>query len=275
MKIKYLGTAAAEGWPALFCHCDSCKRAKALGGKNLRTRSQAVIDDSLLVDFPPDTYMHMLRDDLDLPNIESVLITHTHQDHLYPDDLSYRCGDNAHGLQTVLTLYGNDTLLKKYQAYMKENEFRQGLSDVLCCKEVQPFVTLQIGKHKVTPLLATHDKKEKCLIYLIESEGKSLLYGNDTGIFPEETWEFLGSKKLELVSLDCTMVKYGCGKNHMGINDVLETIDRLKKQGCIYSETKLVITHFSHNGILLHDEIEAAVSQYGIITAYDGMEISF
>ena len=71
MHIKYLGTGAAEGWPGLFCMCDSCKQAKALGGKNIRTRSQALIDDELLVDFPPDTYLHMLRDGLEMIQVSS------------------------------------------------------------------------------------------------------------------------------------------------------------------------------------------------------------
>ena len=38
MKIRFLGTAAAEGWPAVFCACESCKRAERLGGKDIRTR---------------------------------------------------------------------------------------------------------------------------------------------------------------------------------------------------------------------------------------------
>ena len=33
MKLQYLGTAAAEGWPALFCNCSACIKAKELGGK--------------------------------------------------------------------------------------------------------------------------------------------------------------------------------------------------------------------------------------------------
>ena len=33
MKIKFLGTGAAEGWPALFCECAACKKAEELGGK--------------------------------------------------------------------------------------------------------------------------------------------------------------------------------------------------------------------------------------------------
>ena len=56
MKLKYLGTAAAEGIPVLFCDCDVCKKSMQLGGRNIRTRSQAIIDNTLLIDFPPDTY---------------------------------------------------------------------------------------------------------------------------------------------------------------------------------------------------------------------------
>ena len=55
MKLQYFGTAAAEGWPALFCGCDACRRAREAGGRNIRTRSQALIDDKLLIDFPADT----------------------------------------------------------------------------------------------------------------------------------------------------------------------------------------------------------------------------
>ena len=58
MKIQYLGTAAAEGYPALFCECENCTKAKQLGGKNIRSRSQALIDDKLLIDYNADTNLH-------------------------------------------------------------------------------------------------------------------------------------------------------------------------------------------------------------------------
>ena len=82
MKIKYLGTAAAEGIPALFCDCENCKRARKLGGRNIRTRSQALVDDALLIDFPPDTYMHFILHNIPLSKIKSCIITHSHYDHL-------------------------------------------------------------------------------------------------------------------------------------------------------------------------------------------------
>ena len=61
MELTYLGTAAAEGFPAMFCNCAHCREARALGGKNIRTRSQALVNDDLLIDFPADTYMHFLN----------------------------------------------------------------------------------------------------------------------------------------------------------------------------------------------------------------------
>ena len=54
MKIKFLGTAAAEGIPALFCDCAVCQNARKVGGKEIKTRSQAIVDDKILIDFPAD-----------------------------------------------------------------------------------------------------------------------------------------------------------------------------------------------------------------------------
>ena len=75
MKLKYLGTAAAEGVPALFCDCDTCRRSKLLGGKNIRSRSQAVINDDLLIDLPCDHFMHLIQNQIDFRNIKYCLIT--------------------------------------------------------------------------------------------------------------------------------------------------------------------------------------------------------
>ena len=56
MRIRLLGTAAAEGWPALFCRCPHCARARAAGGRNVRTRAAANVDGVYQFDFGPDVY---------------------------------------------------------------------------------------------------------------------------------------------------------------------------------------------------------------------------
>lgn len=88
MKLTYLGTAAAEGWPAAFCNCDGCRAARRLGGRNIRTRSQALVDDALLLDFPCDAWLHALRQGLDFSAVRWLLVTHSHTDHFYPPSLS-------------------------------------------------------------------------------------------------------------------------------------------------------------------------------------------
>ena len=66
MKFKFLGTAAAEGVPGLFCNCEICEKTRILKGKNIRTRSQSLINDDLLIDFPADTYLHVLNYGLEI-----------------------------------------------------------------------------------------------------------------------------------------------------------------------------------------------------------------
>ena len=87
MKIKFLGTAAAEGVPAFFCTCDACKRAREVGGKEIRTRSQSLLNGELMLDYPADTYFHSMRDGINLTDIHHYLITHSHMDHFHPADV--------------------------------------------------------------------------------------------------------------------------------------------------------------------------------------------
>ena len=45
MKITFLGTCAAEGFPGLFCKCDTCNKARILKGKNIRSRFSIMINE--------------------------------------------------------------------------------------------------------------------------------------------------------------------------------------------------------------------------------------
>ena len=96
MKVTLFGTAAAEGFPAMFCECDNCKRAREQGGRNIRTRSEALVDDSLLIDFGPDLLTHTLYSGLSLIPVTDVIITHSHEDHLLASNIWSRCDGIGH-----------------------------------------------------------------------------------------------------------------------------------------------------------------------------------
>ena len=56
MKIVFLGTAAAEGVPGLWCKCPYCEHARKVGGKEIRRRCSYCVDDDTMIDFGPDSF---------------------------------------------------------------------------------------------------------------------------------------------------------------------------------------------------------------------------
>lgn len=115
MKVQILGTAAAEGFPALFCNCDACKRAFEKGGRNLRTRSGVIVDDHCMIDYSCDTLMHMYQNHLDLAKIDTLLLSHSHEDHFYVDDFFCRTFGytGTYDQMAHLTVAGNEACGKK------------------------------------------------------------------------------------------------------------------------------------------------------------------
>ena len=274
MKIRFLGTAAAEGFPGILCGCEVCRRARQRGGRNLRTRSQALINDTLLIDFPADTYLHILRDNIDLLDIQACLITHVHEDHFTPTDLHYSNGF-CHPPKDWpgLTVYGSidcKETLDDISAHTG-GTVRHGC--------IEPFVPFTVAGCTVTALKAVHGTPHP-FIYLIDDGEKTLLYAHDTGIFHPETWAYLekARPRLALVSLDCTEaaaedIPYDA---HMCLGRNRICRDRLLALGLADSSTVWVLNHFSHNGVTpLYDDFAPIAAAEGFETSYDGMEITF
>lgn len=182
MKLQYLGTAAAEGIPALFCHCGTCLEAARLGGKNLRTRSQALIDGKILIDWNADTLAHALRFGLDLAAIDTLLITHVHSDHLYTEDFEMRIEGFAHFEDCKrLNIYGSEDLKNRFSEAALRAKDPYGIT----VTAVQPFAPFRVSGHTVTALKARHGT-EHPYIYIISSDTSAMLYAHDTGLLPED-----------------------------------------------------------------------------------------
>ncbi len=276
MKIKYLGTAAAEGWPALFCTCRACRLAAEKGGRNVRTRSQAIIDGRLLIDFPADTYWHFIKNSIPLDRISSCLITHSHEDHLYAEEFCNRRTGFAYldgGSAPVLTVYGTEKPTKLVSAATS------GCApDRVAAVQLERFATADIEGYKVTPMDADHDPNAGSVIYIIEHGGKTLLYAHDTGIFPESDWTYMTERGLrfDFVSLDCTGGLYAQYEHgHMGTDACEKMRAKLIANGLADERTVFCLNHFSHNGGAIYDEISAAMEPGGFLVSYDGMEVEF
>lgn len=192
MKIRYLGTAAAEGFPAVFCRCKYCLAARKAGAQERRTRSQTLIEDDLLIDLPADTYFHVLQNDLELDKIRYLLITHHHSDHFYPAELGMRGDAFAHEMREEKL----EVILSRpaYAFYLRETDGIMGKSvaDNITLTVAEPFETLCRGEYRITALPARHMTPEDgALMFLIEKGGKTLLYAHDTGYFYDSVFTYI------------------------------------------------------------------------------------
>jgi phosphoribosyl 1,2-cyclic phosphate phosphodiesterase len=267
MRVELLGTAAAEGWPGLFCDCGVCTYARVHKGKDVRTRSSLLIDRRLKIDFPPDTFYHTIAHNIELRTLQALLFTHAHDDHFCPAELQY---SGVHFvsklLEHPLPIYGPPEVIETLCPMQQKSALPLELHTLCAWK------TETIAGYKVTPIMAHHDPAITCFNYVLrDAQGTTLLYASDTGWYDEQTWSFLLNCKLDAVVVECTKGpingEYG---GHMSISDVVKMKQWLLENDVIHLETPIVATHFSHNGGFTHEQLEAALGKAHIVAAYDG-----
>lgn len=275
MKIKFLGTGASEGIPAIFCECEVCRYAWKNKGKFIRTRAGVLVDDDTLIDFSPDAYTNALKYDIHLSTIKTVLMTHSHEDHFFPMDMTSRASRFCQGRQEdILTVYGGEPLTKglKQFGWQRNKELTRNLQ----YNVVKPKESFETPSgHKVTAYPTPHMLDEECYIYLIEKGGKSYLQCHDSGEPYDWVIEDMKAKgvKLDMVALDCTYglieEEYG---GHMNLNQNVRVKNKMMEMGVIDERTKVFVTHIAHCGGV-NAEIEQKANANGMFVAYDGLEV--
>ncbi|MBO4422717.1 MAG: hypothetical protein J5879_04720 [Clostridia bacterium] len=281
MKLTYIGTAAAEAIPGLFCECSFCEKARIKGGKELRRRSGAIVNDDLLIDFSPDTYTGTLSLGIRLNKLRYIIFTHSHADHFCVKELEYRRTPVFSVLpqdRGKIKVYGNRNIEAGIRQYFGEDLSSQGFEFSF----VPPYVPFRIGPYTVTPLSVHHCPPEDAYIYLIEEGGVSLLYGNDTGMLLPAAFEYLKGRKLDIVSLDCTLGHSPHETGHMGFTANLKVKRILEENGCVKDDTVFISHHFSHNGLRAdgpgevdwtYENFMEMAKPHGFIMSYDGLTV--
>ncbi len=277
MKITFLGTAAAEGIPALWCECPVCARAKELGGKEFRCRCSYLVDSDTMVDFGPDAFRQAADFQIDLTRLDRVIFTHPHEDHLSPTEFTWRKSPQFSHVTRDLKIIGAPSIFCTILSFVASHTNNiYDLRDLrLQPIPAAPGEWLRDGDLELLPLAANHCPGLNGLIYVIRRGGKNFLLANDTGYPAESEWEHLKGIRLDLVSLDCTCAlgTPDLRNGHMGVNTVLEFRDRLAELGCLVPETKVFVNHFSHNGKALHSDLEKFFLPRGINVAFDGLVV--
>ena len=204
-------------------------------------------------------------------------MTHSHMDHWFPTDLIHRQEHFGHGATGTLEVYGNQAVKDAFDAHILIDRFKiHPIEGVVNFHVTHGGDRIQVNGWDITAVPADHDKREECLVYICKKEGKTVFYGHDTGVgLSDEAWALITAERYDLISLDATMGKKTIPGYHMGLPDDEAVFQKLTRLGCADSHTIQVINHFSHNGEMPHDQLEAWGRERGILAAYDGMEIEF
>jgi len=273
MKLLICGSAAAEGIPALFCGCELCQKAYD-SKKDRRSRTAYQFGEELRIDFGPDNLLHSQKYGLHFERLRHLFLTHSHADHLFPDDLYWRRpGFSMVPADSLLNVYGNASVGDSIKSTIGCELERAKMAFHVLSHGIK--ISIKKPKAEIIPLNANHDKSQQSFIFIVRLDGKSALIGNDTGWFPDETWEYLKGHIFDTVILDCTMGKQRCRNNHMGIYEVAESFEKLSSMGCLSKKCNRIANHFSHNGGMLHRDLVKFFSGYGIVPGYDGMILEF
>jgi len=269
MQIVFLGTAAAEAIPNAFCRCRVCETARRLGGVEMRGRSALLVNDDLLIDLGPDLFASANRLRRYLGAVHTILITHRHEDHWVVQNLLWRRPSFTSTPLTEARVFGAADVVATIPQVLAEDA-------ALSWQAVSAGDQWRSGEYQITAVPATHGGGElEALLYVVDDGRRRFLYGTDTGPLSEEAWAILKEVgRLDLVILDATSGVKSGGGGHHGMEDVLATRARMVDEGLIVPrETIMIAHHFSHNGLMTHQELVEAYGQHDIKVAFDGLTL--
>ena len=283
MQLTFLGTSAANAYPEAFCRCSNCRRARAEGGQSLRVRSSALIDGCLLLDLGPDILAAAQMHGIDLTGVRYCLQTHPHADHM---DLSHLLSRSP-GFGVVgaprLHFYASPATLERADQTFKRDLSAHGLFDRgaeeelnLALHPIEPLQPVQVGPYRVTAYPANHAHGMGAYLYAIEREGRSMFYGTDTAALAESTWQAFHQQgmRLDLVVLDHTYGPEEQGGDHLSARQLVAHAGRMREEGLLQAEGRVLATHIAHEGNPPHSELAAFASAHGYEVAYDGLTVT-
>lgn len=269
MQLFFLGTAAAEGYPGIFCDCANCREARALGGRNLRFRSAMLVNNDLLIDFGPDLLAATQRFNCSLAQVTTGLVTHAHGDHFQFFNFAMRKDDFTAKLPIpTMHVFGPREVTSGLESLAPDLAILRTEAHT-----VHAFDCWQRNGYTFNAYRAYHAVDHlEALFYSVDDGQHSMLYATDTGPFPADTWQALQGKSFDVIVLEETM---GTGQynQHMGFESFLDHAQRMREAGMLRPGGRLIAHHFSHTNNPTHEKIEAILGPNGVEVAYDGLEV--
>ena len=270
LKILFLGTAAAEGIPSPFCECPTCTHAREAGGRNVRMRTATLVNDDLLFDCGPDLIAATQRFGVRLSRLETLLVTHAHDDHLLPSNLAWRGPGFCPTPITPLYIFGPGPVTRTFRRDRHWPTLAE--KGAVSLETVRAGQRWQSGQYQITALPATHDSNRTSLLYIVNDGVHKLFYATDSGPLSERAWRIVAREApFDAVLMEETMGRTPRCEEHHNTQSFLEAHGRFVREEWLTGDARFVAFHFSHQSNPPHDELVRYFAPHGVLVAYDGM----
>ncbi len=250
MKIRFLGTGTSTGVPQIGCTCKTCISADS-HDKRLRASAIVTTDSgkNILIDCGPDFRRQIL--DVGAPELEALLITHSHYDHIGGiDDLRPYCRNGRHFPTYCKADVAKD--LHDRNPWSFAEHLYPGVP-TFAIHEIDPNTPFEIAGQQIIPLPVMHAK-----LPILGYRFGPLAYITDCKTMPLATIDKLHG----IDTLVINALRHTPHISHLSLSESLALIAKINPR-------RAYLTHLSH------DMGPAATVDLppGVTIAYDGQEI--
>jgi phosphoribosyl 1,2-cyclic phosphate phosphodiesterase len=251
-RLTVLGSGTSMGVPTIGCDCAVCRSSDP---NDRRTRPSVLLeynDKIVLIDTTPDFREQAIREHI--RNIDAVLYTHTHADHILGIDdlrpLSFRRPEK-------IPLYAQPEAAKFIRnmfSYIFDAEYKYG---GLARVELKPISgAVELFGARFEPIKVIHGDTG-----IIGYRFGSAAYLTDFSEIPEESFSRLND--LDILFLDA--LRHKPHPTHSTVDNSLRAVERVKPKRAFF-------THICHD--LPHEATNATLPPH-VRLSYDGMKLDF
>lgn len=232
-KLIILGSGAAPGVPSVSGGWGACNPNNP---KNRRQRAGVYLSDGttqLLVDTSPDLKNQLIANNI--TEVDGVLYTHTHADHLHGiDDLRGITRNTGHSLNFYATMPQIEEIKKRFiYAFSNVEHFDITNRPELLPVEIKYGEKFAVGTFDIMPLeFGGHTMTTTGFCF---NDGQTVLVP-DFKFIPPQTLEYLQKIDVDVLIMPLTMLREG--RYHAGIDIILDSASKIAAK-------RVVLTHMA------------------------------
>lgn len=253
VKVLFLGTGTSHGVPMIGCDCAVCRSSDPRDTR-LRPSIYVTCDDGtrVLVDTTPDFRAQALTHNI--RQIDAVLYTHTHADHIMGLDDLRRFN---HMTGRAVSLFGDEFTLAELRrvfayAFDRDQPKGGGVPDLRLWRLAGG--ALMIGRQEIVPVPLRHGHR-----MILGYRFGRFAYLTDCNEVPESSFRLL--EGLDVLVLDA--LRHRPHPTHLSVPEALAVAARIGARQTLF-------THCCHD---LPFEATCAAFPPGVSLAYDGLQI--